>query len=165
MSYTQTTAVGRFVADPEIKPYGTEGKVLARFRIAVNLDKENSAFYNCVAFAGTASVVQRFCQKGKQVLVEGVFKNNDYDKDVNGTPVRMYGMELTVNRLVLLGDATGGGGQGPRNPQQQQQQQYQQQAPAAQGFGGFNQTQAAPAAPASPFSGFGTIGEDDLPFN
>ena len=162
MSYTQTTAVGRFVADPEIKPYGTEGKVLARFRIAVNLDKENSAFYNCVAFAGTASVVQRFCQKGKQVLVEGVFKNNDYDKDVNGTPVRMYGMELTVNRLVLLGDASGGG-QGPRNPQQQQQQQ----APAAQGFGGFNQTQvapAAPAAPASPFSGFGTIGEDDLPF-
>ena len=161
MSYTQTTAVGRFVADPEIKPYGTEGKVLARFRIAVNLDKENSAFYNCVAFAGTASVVQRFCQKGKQVLVEGVFKNNDYDKDVNGTPVRMYGMELTVNRLVLLGDATGGGagGQGPRNPQQQQQQ-----APATQGFGGFNQTQAAPAAPASPFSGFGTIGEDDLPF-
>lgn len=162
MSYTQTTAVGRFVADPEIKPYGTEGKVLARFRIAVNLDKENSAFYNCVAFAGTASVVQRFCQKGKQVLVEGVFKNNDYDKDVNGTPVRMYGMELTVNRLVLLGDATGGG-QGPRNPQQQQQQ-YQQQAPAAQGFGGFNQTQAAPAAPAGPFSGFGSIGEDDLPF-
>lgn len=162
MSYTQTTAVGRFVADPEIKPYGTEGKVLARFRIAVNLDKENSAFYNCVAFAGTASVVQRFCQKGKQVLVEGVFKNNDYDKDVNGTPVRMYGMELTVNRLVLLGDATGGGagGQGPRNPQQQQQQ-----APATQGFGGFNQTQAAPAAPASPFSGFGTIGEDDLPFD
>ena len=158
MSYTQTTAVGRFVADPEIKPYGTEGKVLARFRIAVNLDKENSAFYNCVAFAGTASVVQRFCQKGKQVLVEGVFKNNDYDKDVNGTPVRMYGMELTVNRLVLLGDATGGGGQGARNPQQQQQ------APAAQGFGGFNQTQAAPAAPASPFSGFGSIGEDDLPF-
>lgn len=158
MSYTQTTAVGRFVADPEIKPYGTEGKVLARFRIAVNLDKENSAFYNCVAFAGTASVVQRFCQKGKQVLVEGVFKNNDYDKDVNGTPVRMYGMELTVNRLVLLGDATGGGGQGPRNPQQQQQQQ----APAAQGFGGFSQTQAAPA---SPFSGFGTIGEDDLPFD
>lgn len=157
MSYTQTTAVGRFVADPEIKPYGTEGKVLARFRIAVNLDKENSAFYNCVAFAGTASVVQRFCQKGKQVLVEGVFKNNDYDKDVNGTPVRMYGMELTVNRLVLLGDATGGGGQGARNPQQQQQQQ---QAPA-QGFGGFNQT---PAAPASPFSGFGSIGEDDLPF-
>lgn len=160
MSYTQTTAVGRFVADPEIKPYGTEGKVLARFRIAVNLDKENSAFYNCVAFAGTASVVQRFCQKGKQVLVEGVFKNNDYDKDVNGTPVRMYGMELTVNRLVLLGDATAGGGQGPRNPQQQQQQQ----APATQGFGGFNQTQAAPAAPASPFSGFGSIGEDDLPF-
>lgn len=158
MSYTQTTAVGRFVADPEIKPYGTEGKVLARFRIAVNLDKENSAFYNCVAFAGTASVVQRFCQKGKQVLVEGVFKNNDYDKDVNGTPVRMYGMELTVNRLVLLGDANAGGGQGPRNPQQQQQQQ---QAPAAQGFGGFNQTQAAPA---SPFSGFGSIGEDDLPF-
>lgn len=157
MSYTQTTAVGRFVADPEIKPYGTEGKVLARFRIAVNLDKENSAFYNCVAFAGTASVVQRFCQKGKQVLVEGVFKNNDYDKDVNGTPVRMYGMELTVNRLVLLGDATSGGGQGPRNPQQQQ-------APATQGFGGFNQTQAAPAAPASPFSGFGSIGEDDLPF-
>ena len=160
MSYTQTTAVGRFVADPEIKPYGTEGKVLARFRIAVNLDKENSAFYNCVAFAGTASAVQRFCQKGKQVLVEGVFKNNDYDKDVNGTPVRMYGMELTVNRLVLLGDASGGGGQGPRNPQQQQQQQ--QQAPAAQGFGGFNQTQAAPAA--GPFSGFGTIGQDDLPF-
>ena len=158
MSYTQTTAVGRFVADPEIKPYGTEGKVLARFRIAVNLDKENSAFYNCVAFAGTASVVQRFCQKGKQVLVEGVFKNNDYDKDVNGTPVRMYGMELTVNRLVLLGDANAGGGQGPLNPQQQQQQQ----APATQGFGGFNQTQAAPAA--GPFSGFGTIGQDDLPF-
>lgn len=182
MSFTETVAVGRFVADPDMKAYtnSSGGGNLARFRLACDLGRDETAFYNCVAFGKTADVIQKYCTKGKQVLVSGNFRNSDYDKDVNGTTVRMYGMELTVNRLVLLGDAQQNRQQG--QPNQPPQQGYGQQAPAPQqgfqqqtqaapqgGFGGFGQQAPAPQQtqqPQDPFasSGFGGFSSDDLPF-
>lgn len=177
MSFTETIAIGRLVADPEIRTYGNDGKSLARFRVAVDLGRDKSAFYNCVAFDKTAEVIQNFCKKGKQVMVAGQFQNSDYDKDVNGTTVRMYNMELNVQRLVLLQDAGGqGGGQArqggyQQQPRQNQSQQggYQQRAPQASqpqnGFGGFGGQAQPPAADPFANSGFGGFNsEDDLPF-
>lgn len=181
MSFTETIAVGRFVADPDMKSYtnNSGGGNLARFRLACDLGRDETAFYNCVAFGKTADVIQKYCSKGKQVLVSGNFRNSDYDKDVNGTTVRMYGMELTVNRLVLLGDAQNRqqGQQAPQQGFKQQQtapqQGFAQQAPTAPqgGFGGFGQQQAPQAAPQQPApqdpfaaNGFGGFSSDDLPF-
>lgn len=184
MSFTETIAVGRFVADPDMKAYtnSSGGGNLARFRLACDLGRDETAFYNCVAFGKTADVIQKYCTKGKQVLVSGNFRNSDYDKDVNGTTVRMYGMELTVNRLVLLGDAQN---RQQEQPNQSPQQGYGQQAPAPQqgfqqqtqaapqgGFGGFGQQTRAPQQtqqtqqPQDPFAanGFGGFSSDDLPF-
>lgn len=182
MSFTETVAVGRFVADPDMKAYtnSSGGGNLARFRLACDLGRDETAFYNCVAFGKTADVIQKYCTKGKQVLVSGNFRNSDYDKDVNGTTVRMYGMELTVNRLVLLGDAQQNRQQGQSNQSPQQgygqqtmnpQQGFQQQTQAAPqgGFGGFGQQAPAPQQtqqPQDPFAsnGFGGFSSDDLPF-
>lgn len=182
MSFTETVAVGRFVADPDMKAYtnSSGGGNLARFRLACDLGRDETAFYNCVAFGKTADVIQKYCTKGKQVLVSGNFRNSDYDKDVNGTTVRMYGMELTVNRLVLLGDAQQNRQQGQPNQSPQQgygqqasapQQGFQQQTQAAPqgGFGGFGQQAPAPQQaqqPQDPFAsnGFGGFSSDDLPF-
>lgn len=174
MSFTQTIVLGRLVADPEVHGYGNEGKELVRFRIAANISKDTSAFYNCVAFDQTGQIIKKYAGKGKQVQIVGQMRNSDYDKDVNGTTVRMYGYELNVNNVTLLGDAQPGqgGNQGQQRPQAQQNQQQggfqqgsfqQNQAPAQ---GGFQQNQQNQAPAAGGFSGFGgvNISNDDLPF-
>ena len=154
MSYARTEVISRFVADPEVKGYCNEGGQLARFRVAANITKDKTAFYNCVAFNKTAEIIQKYCTKGKQVFLEGAFHNNDYQKEVGGETITMYGMELVVNRVVLLGDAQGGG-----------QAQSRPSQPAAQTQGGFAQN-TQQSQPQGGFSGGGFTGfsEDNLPF-
>lgn len=189
--FSKTTAVGRLTKDPEIKQYSSGNGELATFSIAINHTKEKVSYYDCVAFGKTAEIIKNYLSqgKGRLVLVEGSFENNNSKRTVNGQEVTNYGMNFVVNQIKFLdfpGDAQGGQQQGgqqqvaPQNgfqqraPQQQQQpaapqqgfgqqQQAPQQAPQ-QGFG-----QAAPQAPSTPdpfantgFNGFGS--SDNLPF-
>ena len=171
MSFSQTTAIGRLVADPEMRNYGNAGKQLANFRIAVNTGRDESQFYNCVAFDRTAEIIRDYAQKGKQIHIVGVMKNENYESkkytDEQGNPAKMYGMSLIVNQVTLLGDAPGGGGQQAGGQRQGGYQQNQQAAPNPFGNQQQQQQQAAPtpqSAPMQGFSGFGNISEDDLPF-
>lgn len=166
MSYSKTTVIGRFVADPEFRAYGTEGKEIASFRIAADVGRDKTAFYKCTAFDRTSAVIKQFCKKGKQVLVEGHFENNDYEKDVNGTPVKMYDMNFIVNRLVLLGDATGQQQQGAPQQRQAAPQAPQQTQGGFSGFGGFQQQHPNTTATPDPFQTQATYAPqiDDLPF-
>lgn len=106
--YSKTTVVGRLVADPILKQYvGRNGQqeVLANFRVAANLGGEQVAFYNATAFRGTASAMAKYLKKGSKLLVEGQFVNNNYSKDVNGTSVDIFALNLIAQRVVFLDDA------------------------------------------------------------
>ena len=106
--YSKTTVVGRLVADPILKTYvGKNGQQeqLANFRIAANLGGEQGAFYNATAFRGTASAMAKYLKKGSKLLVEGQFVNNNYSKDVNGTSVDIFALNLIAQRVVFLDDA------------------------------------------------------------
>lgn len=106
--YSKTTVVGRLVADPIVKQYvGRNGQqeVLANFRVAANLGGEQTAFYNATAFRGTATAMAKYLKKGSKLLVEGQFVNNNYSKDVNGTSVDIFALNLIAQRVVFLDDA------------------------------------------------------------
>lgn len=152
MSFANAQVLGRLVADPELVNYGNEGKHLARFRIAANVRKDKAVFYNGIAFNQQADVMGKYLKKGSQVFLEGYFQNNDYEKDVNGTPVKMYTLEFVVNNVVFVGG----------NDNQQQGSR-----PATQSYGQQPQQQSAPntqnQANTNPFGGF-DISADDLPF-
>ena len=108
-------AMGRFTGDPEIRTYG-DNKTLAGFSLAVNRrfkrDGEPEAdFFNCTAFGGVASVIEKYMRKGTKVVVEGEIQNNNYE-DKNG--VKHYAMKVLVSSIEFAEskNASSGGSNG-----------------------------------------------------
>ena len=64
--------LGRLAKDPELK-YGQTGTPVARFTLAVprENDREKADFFFCMAFGKLAESLANYCQKGRQVLLEG----------------------------------------------------------------------------------------------
>lgn len=189
--YSTTIAVGRLTKDPIIKPYSSGQGELALFSLAVNRTKDKTDFYECVAFGKTAEMVKNYLSngKGRMILVEGSFQNNNNKREVQGIEVTNFGMNLAVNRIQFLDappkaqESAAPQQQYQQAPQQGFQQGYQQQPAATQQqqepqygapTGGYQQQQA-PQAPFQPvstpdpfaqqpgFSGM-DISDDDLPF-
>ena len=93
--------IGRLTSEPEIKATST-GKTVASFTLAVNRRrKEDPAdFIQCKAFDKTAEVVQKYCQKGKQVCVLGRIQTGSYE---NKEGRKVYTTDIIVDELELLG--------------------------------------------------------------
>ena len=180
--FTKTVVAGRFTKDPERRNYkGANGDgVIASFTLAADYGRDKTAFYDCIAFNKTAELILEHFNKGRAILVEGTMQNNNYEKDVNGTAVTMYGMQLVVNQLTFIDSKSDnqGGGQRQQGGQQQQQQQQQQGGFQQGGFqqpnqqqqqGGFQQGGFQQGGQQGGFSGgftggFTEISDDDVPF-
>ena len=81
MAYlNQVLLIGNLTKDPESRAAGTH--TVASFSIAVNRrskgqdgqPKEEVSFFDCEAWDKTANLVQQYCTKGKQILVQGSMK-------------------------------------------------------------------------------------------
>lgn len=97
------TMTGRLTKDPESRVYGNDNKTMVNFSLAVNRSyggKDKTAdFFNCTAFGGTATVIEKYCLKGSFILIEGEVQNNNY-KGKDGNTV--YGTKILVNRIEFL---------------------------------------------------------------
>ena len=170
--FTKTVVAGRFTKDPERRNYkGANGDgVIASFTLAADYGRDKTAFYDCIAFNKTAELILEHFNKGRAILVEGTMQNNNYEKDVNGTAVTMYGMQLVVNQLTFIDSKSDNQGGGQRQQGGQQQQQEQQQGGFQQGGfqqGGFqqpNQQQQQGGFSGGFTGGFTEISDDDVPF-
>ena len=93
--------IGRLTCEPEIKATST-GKTVASFTLAVNRRKKEDPadFIQCKAFDKTAEVVQKYCQKGKQVCVLGRIQTGSYE---NKEGRKVYTTDIMVDELELLG--------------------------------------------------------------
>lgn len=93
--------IGRLTREPEIKATST-GKMVAAFTLAVNRRKKEDPadFIQCKAFDKTAEVVQKYCQKGKQVCVLGRIQTGSYE---NKEGRKVYTTDIMVDELELLG--------------------------------------------------------------
>lgn len=98
--------VGRLVRNPEVKDTAN-GIKMAKFTIANNDDYkdkdgkliEKVSFINCEAYGGLAGVVERYTEKGKQVVVVGRLEIREMEKDGN----RAWYTAVKVDSLQLLG--------------------------------------------------------------
>ena len=88
--------VGRLTKTPELKST-PNGKSVVNFTLAVQRDKDNTDFINCIAWSKTAEILAQYTLKGSLVAVEGRIQTRTYDS--NG--VTKYVTEIVCDGLTL----------------------------------------------------------------
>lgn len=135
-----TILTGRITKDLELKQAGQTQ--VTNFSMAVDnpFKKDDTSFFDIVAFGKTAQLLNDYCGKGSKVLIEGNLKQDRFqDKEGNNRSV----VRVIANRIEFL-DNKGS------NQQNNQTQQQRGQAPAGD----------------NPFANNdnSNIEDDDLPF-
>ena len=86
--------MGRLTSDPELRQTNS-GLSLCNFSIAVNrrFNKDETDFFNCVAWRQTAEFISKYFGKGQQILLSGELNNESFtDKGGN---------KRTVTKVVV----------------------------------------------------------------
>jgi len=122
VSINKVQLMGNLTQDPEIKTT-TNGK-LARLSLATNRrfrdkngEMQNVAQYHTVVVfqERLVDLVESYCTKGSQFLVEGSLEHRTYDdqdgnkKYITEVVIRPYGGEIQLGNKAQGGDADGGG--------------------------------------------------------
>lgn len=130
-SLNRATIIGNVGKTPEVRTLQSGTKV-ATFSMATTEPayttqngqqvEARTEWHNVVAWAGLASIVERYLQQGTQVYVEGKIRYRTYD---NQQGEKRYITEVVAENIVLL--KKGGDNQKPVQPQQQAAPPTQQQ--------------------------------------
>lgn len=130
-SLNRATLIGNVGKTPEVRTLQSGTKV-ATFSLATTESaytaqngqqvEARTEWHNVVAWAGLATIVERFLQQGTQVYVEGKIRYRTYD---NQQGEKRYITEVVAENIVLL--KKGNDPQQPAQPQQQAAPQTQQQ--------------------------------------
>ncbi len=105
--------IGRLGRDPEMR-YTPSGRPVTSFSVAttrtwLNADgerREETEWFNVVAWAQLAEICKQYLVKGSQVYVEGRLQTRSWE-DPDGK--KHYRTELVANEMILLGDRRSGG--------------------------------------------------------
>lgn len=102
--------IGRLTRDPELKriPSGTP---IANFSLANNRTyttgtgekKEETSFFNCIAWGKQGEIIVEYCRKGKRIAIEGRLQQRSWD-DQDGK--KKSTVEIVVDNFQFL-DAKG----------------------------------------------------------
>lgn len=130
----QISVQGRLARDPELRRTNS-GKAVTSFTLACDRDFKNQQtgekevdFIECVAWGGTAEMVEKYFHKGQMAVATGRLQLRDWT-DKNGQKRRTA--EILVNNIYFCGSkesgtqASSGAGSGYSTPA------YQAPAPAA----------------------------------
>lgn len=90
--------IGRITREVELSTT-QNGKMFTKFTLAVQRDKENADFINCIAWNKTAEVLATYAGKGSQIGVQGSIQTGNYE---NKEGQKVFTTEIWVNRLDLL---------------------------------------------------------------
>src|SRR3954463_14253784 len=115
-NYNKIILVGNLTRDPQLK-YLPSQMAICEFGMAVNHkfktktgeDREEVLFIDCSCFGKGGEIINQYCQKGKQILVEGRLKYDTWD-DKNGGGKRSKHSVVVDNFQFLGGPREGGGG-------------------------------------------------------
>ena len=177
-SFNQVILLGNLTRDPQLK-YLPNQTPVAEFGIATNRkwkgpngeDREEATFVECAAFARQAEVINQYCQKGKQIFIQGRLKFDQWEDKQGGG--KRSKLSVVVENFQLLGggrggDGQGGGGQGGPNYEEYDQRPAAPQrgggAPPSRGPAPQGQRQQSAPAPQQPFGEEQQFKEDDIPF-
>ncbi|MEW6577560.1 MAG: single-stranded DNA-binding protein [Chloroflexota bacterium] len=100
--------IGILGRDPELR-YTPSGRPVASFSVATNRTwtssdgdrREETEWFNVVAWGNLAEICKTHLAKGQQVYVEGRLQTRGWEDD-HGT--RHFRTELVANEMILLGD-------------------------------------------------------------
>lgn len=93
---------GRLTRDVELKT-SQGGKTFARTSIAVDrpFHKDETDFFNLVAFSKTAEFLSKYFEKGRRVLIDGILRQSTFeDKDGN----KKSTVEVVVDNVEFADD-------------------------------------------------------------
>jgi len=99
------TVSGNIVADPVFKTLGS-GTEMVNFSIANNRKYKEKwvNFFNCVAWGGTAKIINQYCRKGKGITVVGEMKQDRWE-DKDGK--KQSRISINVKEVILAPKNTG----------------------------------------------------------
>ncbi len=112
--------IGNLTRDPQLK-YLPSQTAVAEFGLAMNRqfktaageDREEVCFVDCTAFARQAEVINQYCQKGKQIYIEGRLKFDQWEDKQGGG--KRSKLSVVVENFQFLGGRDSAGGPGPRD--------------------------------------------------
>jgi len=113
------TIIGHLGRDPEMK-YTPGGQAVTTFSVASSRKyktaagepREETEWFNCLAWGKLADVCNEYLTKGKQVYVEGRLKTRTYQAQNGET---RFSIDVTCQEIQFLG-----GGQGQDHGQDQE---------------------------------------------
>ena len=90
--------IGRITKDLELR-HTSNDKAVCDFTLAVNRDKENADFINCVVWNSQAENLCKYQGKGSLIAVFGELRVDTYEVEVN----KRYKTYVYVNNIEFLG--------------------------------------------------------------
>lgn len=124
-SFNKVILVGNLTRDPQVR-YTPSGMAVSDLGLAVNRSwfdkqtnqkKEEVTFVDVTAWGRTAEIAGEYLAKGKQVLIEGQLRMDQWDDKETGQ--KRSKLKVFCENLTMLGsrqDGGGGGGRGPGGP-------------------------------------------------
>src|SRR6185436_9545580 len=120
-SFNKVILVGNLTRDPQVK-YTTGGTAVTEIGLAVNrrwLDKQSNqrkeevTFVDVTLWGRTAEIAGEYLAKGRQVLIEGRLKLDQWDDKETGQ--KRSKLKVHCENMTMLGSRQegGGGGRGP----------------------------------------------------
>src|ERR1700733_3992036 len=105
--------IGNLTRDPQLK-YLPSQTAVAEFGLAVNRkfkaaggeDREEVCFVDCTAFGRTGGGINQYCQKGKQLYIEGRLKFDSWEDKQGGG--KRSKLTVVVENFQFLGGREGG---------------------------------------------------------
>jgi single-strand DNA-binding protein len=180
-NYNKIILVGNLTRDPQMR-YLPSQMAVTDFGLAVNHkfktktgeDRDEVLFIDCSAFGKQAEIINQYCQKGKQILVEGRLKYDTWEDKQGGGKRSKH--SVVIDNFQFLGGreggAGGGGGGGYNSNDAGGDDQTQSRGPARPPTNRGPQNrppqqrppqQSAPP-PEQPFGDEPEFKEDDIPF-
>jgi single-strand DNA-binding protein len=174
-NYNKVILVGNLTRDPQMK-YLPSQMPVTEFGLAVNHkyktktgeQKEEVLFIDCAIFGAGAEVINKWCQKGKQLLVEGRLKYDTWEDKQGGGKRSKHSVVVDTFQFIGSRDGGQGGPGGPGGPGMadadhgMDQTRPPSRGPMPQRGGPPPQRPAQQAEP--PFGEEQQFQEDDIPF-
>lgn len=134
------TILGRLTDNPGAKVAQQDGKAISNFSLADNYGQDKASFFRCVAFGKNAENINKSCQKGHRLIVNGRMEEEKWTDQQTGQ--QKSGWKCVVSAFNFVEAApTGGQSQPPSGPPQYGQPPQpgygapQQGYPPQQGYG------------------------------
>lgn len=86
---------GRLTADPTLT-VSKGGKEICRFSIANNVAVDKVHYLDCVAFEGTAKMVQANIKKGNPVFIKGRITSSSYTDEATGKKLKSVNIMVST---------------------------------------------------------------------